>query len=185
MPYPGHPKREGLREVTDNTHPSAEKTKRGPSPKSVVVLVVIAVFLGLILGKLVTDDGSGTSAPASSATTAETTITSVRNDAVADYDAALETGQPIYVLFHSMTCQPCVEISAVVDQVMPDYEDRIVFVNAITDDASAQQLAGRFQFQYIPTSFFLSPDGNVSDSFTGAMDETRLRGYLDALSEAK
>jgi thioredoxin-like negative regulator of GroEL len=55
-------------------------------------------------------------------------------------------------------------------------------VNAITDEASAQQLAARFQFQYIPTSFFIDAKGEVVDSFTGAMDEPAMRAYLDRLA---
>jgi len=54
-------------------------------------------------------------------------------------------------------------------------------VNAITDDASAQQLASRFSFQYIPTSFFLAPDGTVTDSFTGKLSESEMRARLDRL----
>lgn len=64
---------------------------------------------------------------------------------------------------------------------MPEYGDKIVFVNAITDDASAGQLASRFSFQYIPTSFFVASDGTVVDSFTGSMSETDMRGRLDNL----
>ena len=107
-----------------------------------------------------------------------TTITSTHNDAVADYEAALKTSKPIYVPFHSLTCDPCVEISAVVDKVMPGYEGKVVFFNAISDDPSAQQLASKFQ--YIPTSFFLTPDGKVTDSFTGAMNAD-MKSRLDTL----
>jgi thiol-disulfide isomerase/thioredoxin len=59
---------------------------------------------------------------------------SSRADVTVAYAAALKTGKPIYLLFHSLTCVPCVEISAVVDKVIPAYEGRIVFVNAISDD---------------------------------------------------
>jgi thioredoxin-like negative regulator of GroEL len=65
---------------------------------------------------------------------------------------------------------------------VPSYEDKISFVNAITDEASAQQLASKFQFQYIPTSFFIDAKGKVVDSFTGAMDEPDMRAYLDRLA---
>ena len=64
---------------------------------------------------------------------------------------------------------------------MPEYEGKVVFVNAITDDPSAQQLASKFQFQYIPTSFFITPDGKVSDSFTGSMPDTDMKARLDKL----
>ncbi len=64
---------------------------------------------------------------------------------------------------------------------MPEYGDKIFFVNAITGDASGKQLASKFAFQYIPQSFFLKADGTTADSFTGAMSEGDMRARLDAL----
>lgn len=140
--------------------------------KSLVALVVVAVFVLLLAVKLVADGGAGSG---------DASITSVHNDAVADFEAAVASGKPVYVLFHSLSCEPCIEISQVADRVMPDYEGRVVFVNAITGDPSGAQLASSFEFQYIPTSFFLAPGGEQHDAFTGAMDEAAMRGYLDAL----
>ena len=54
-------------------------------------------------------------------------------------------------------------------------------MNAITDDASAQQLASKFSFQYIPTSFFVTSDGTVSDSYTGPLSDSEMRARLDKL----
>ncbi|MDZ4168632.1 MAG: hypothetical protein U1E26_03105 [Coriobacteriia bacterium] len=54
-------------------------------------------------------------------------------------------------------------------------------MNAITDDASAQQLASKFSFQYIPTSFFVASDGAVVDSHTGPLSESEMRARLDKL----
>lgn len=163
-------------------------TMRRLTPAIVVLLVVAALFAGVLLGKArnSTSPGSdrapaGTDAGAGAALPAGLTITSVHNDALADYEAALKTGKPIYVLFHSLTCQPCVEISAVVDSVMPGYEGRVVFVNAISDDPSGRQLASKFQFQYIPTSFFISSDGTIADSFTGSMNDADMKARLDTL----
>lgn len=154
----------------------------GNRRRLLIVAVVALLFAGIVAAKMVggsagpvTERGPGTAA----------SLTSVRNDAGADFEAALKAGKPIYVLFHSLTCKPCVEISAVADGVLPDYQDKITFVNAITDDPSAQRLASRFQFQYIPTSFFLKSDGTVSDSFTGPMSEAGMRGRLDALAGAR
>ncbi len=64
---------------------------------------------------------------------------------------------------------------------MPEYQDKVVFVNAITDDASAQQLASKFSFQYIPTSFFVTSDGAVSESYTGPLSDSEMRDRLDKL----
>jgi hypothetical protein len=54
-------------------------------------------------------------------------------------------------------------------------------VNAITGDASADRLAQQFSFRYIPTSFFLEPEGTVSSSYTGPLTEIEMRAHLDAL----
>ncbi|MEL7667015.1 MAG: thioredoxin domain-containing protein [Actinomycetota bacterium] len=164
---------------------AAEASKAPARSKNGIVLLVVAIFLGFIVMKLVLDSAAPAASPATGAATG-TSITSIRNDAVADYDAAVASGKPIYVLFHSLTCEPCVEISAVADQVLPDYEGEVVFVNAITDDPSDQQLASQFSFQYIPTSFFISAGGeSVVDSYTGALDAAAMRTYLDALSKAE
>jgi len=173
--------------MANGTDTDAPSKPKNTSTAIAIVLVVAAVFAGILLAKMlgtpaaapVANPGSPGAQAATS--TAGTTITSVHNDAVADYEAALKTGKPVYVLFHSLTCEPCVEISAVADKVMPDYEGKVVFVNAISDDPSAQQLAAQFQFQYIPSSFFIGPDGKVSDSFTGAMVDTDMRARLNKL----
>ena len=162
-------------------------TPKKISPAFAIVLIVVALLGGVLVAKslnqapavrVASTAATGAAVPARDA--AET-ITSTHNDAVGDYDAALKTGKPIYLLFHSLTCDPCVEISAVVDDVLPQYEGRVVFVNAISDDPSAKQLAAQFRFQYIPTSFFITPDGKVADSFTGSMSAVDLKARLDQL----
>lgn len=55
-------------------------------------------------------------------------------------------------------------------------------MNAITDDSAAQQLASKFSFQYIPTSFFVAADGKVVESFTGVISESDMRARLDKLA---
>jgi len=173
--------------VTQNKNAEEASKPKGISPSIVIILLVVAVFAGIGFAKwggvstAAPDPTANNAATSSPAQPAAATITSVHNDAVTDYEAALKTGRPVYVLFHSLTCQPCVEISAVVDKVMPAYAGKVVFVNAISDDPSAQQLASRFQFQYIPTSFFVTPDGKVVDSFTGAMPDTDMKARLDRL----
>ncbi len=142
-----------------------------------IVLVVVALIAVTLIAKtLVTSPGT-----APSEKTAAASITSTRNDALADYDASIKAGKPIYILFHSLTCEPCVEISAVADQVIPGYEGRVSFVNAITDSPSGRQLSSRFAFQYIPTSIFIAADGTVIDSFTGVLSADEMKSRLDTL----
>lgn len=67
------------------------------STRMAVVLVVAALFAGVAAAKyLAPSQGGG-----SGAQQGAPSVTSVRNDAMADYEAALATGRPIYVLFHS------------------------------------------------------------------------------------
>lgn len=71
---------------------------RNSLPKIAIVLVVIALFSGVVAAKVLT---SRTSANTSSQPTSS--VASVHNDAIADYQAALKEGKPIYVLFHSLS----------------------------------------------------------------------------------
>ena len=139
----------------------------------VAILVVFAVILGLKL--------AATSETSSTQTGVVSRPSMVQGDAVAAYDAALATGKPVYVLFHSLTCDPCVQISAVADEVVPEYADTVTFVNAITDSPSSQELAARFSFEYIPTSFFVLPNGTVVDAYTGVLSAEEMRIRLDGL----
>ena len=161
----------------------ARKTRSGLLIGAAVVLL-FAVIIAVKMQAPATDVPTP-ALPASAVSTTPTPSPGApsqsRSDARVAYEAALATGKPVYLLFHSLTCVPCVEISAVVDKVIPGYEGRVVFVNAVTDDASAQELAAKFKFQYIPTSFFITADGAVSDSFTGVLSDLEMKARLDAL----
>ena len=175
---------EGERHVSDSK--SASKVKRQIG--WILAALIVLAFGAIILAK----QGSNATAepPATSTATPITTQPSAPSggpaeshaDASAAYDKALASGKPIYVLFHSLTCVPCVEISAVVDKVVPAYEGRVVFVNAISDDDGTQPLLAKFPFQYIPTSFFIDSQGKVVESYTGVIDEASMKARLDKLA---
>lgn len=167
-----------VREKTPRSQPRPESNVAGGIRYRTVILIgIVAVFaLALFAKSFASAPGSS---PAKEAGAGR--LSMVRDDPVAAYDSALEAGKPVYVLFHSLTCQPCVEISATADEVVPEYADRLTFVNAITDDAGGQALASRFSFQYIPTSFFVNAEGDVVDSYTGVLGADEMRTRLDAL----
>ena len=87
---------EELREQPTDEPPSA---RPGASTRTVIVLVVVALFAGVLTAKYLdrSQDGGAVTSQAGPS------VTSVRNDAVADYEAAVATGRPIYVLFHSLS----------------------------------------------------------------------------------
>ncbi len=149
------------------------------------IAVVFAVVVGVKLGSAAVKPAVPNSTVASQTAShpASDTLSATRGDALAAYEAALASGQPVYVLFHSMTCQSCIDLSKVIDSLLPEYEGRVVFVNAITDDPGSRALASRFEFQYIPTSFFIDQEGTITDTYVGPLDEAGLRAKLDRLTE--
>ncbi len=76
--------------------PTAES---GVSTRMVIVFVVIALFAGILAAKYLSPSQPG----GSDGLAARESLTSVRNDAAADYEAAVKSGKPIYVLFHSLS----------------------------------------------------------------------------------
>ena len=74
-------------------------TKSGASTRMVIALVVIAVFAGVMAAKYLSPSQTGGGGGQAS----QESLTSVRNNAAADYEAAVKTGKPIYVLFHSLS----------------------------------------------------------------------------------
>ncbi len=153
-----------------------------------IVVVIVAVFAAIVAMKLMPAAGdTEQSAQTAQGATAPVAgkLSESHADATAAYAAAQANGKPTYVLFHSLTCQSCVEISAVVDRVLPGYADKVVFVNAISDDPGSQQLLSKFKFQYIPTSFFIDGKGKVVSSFTGVLNDAEMKARLDKLLAAQ
>lgn len=66
--------------------------------------------------------------------------------------------------------------------MVPEYEGKIAFVNAISDSQSGEQLARMLTFNYIPTSFFVDGAGKVVGSYTGPLTEVQMRQRLDQLA---
>lgn len=159
------------------SHP--ETPKPGARSRAFIIIAVAAVFAALIgakIGDSVQPKGGTSNAVAgSAATTGEST------NAIAAYESALASGKPVFLSFGKTGCPSCAKMTEVVNRVMPEYADDAIYLKALVDEPSGQQLASRFSFQYIPASFFVTPDGAIVDSFVGVMEEAQMRAYLDAL----
>ncbi|MGV8082839.1 MAG: thioredoxin family protein [Coriobacteriia bacterium] len=180
-----------------NAGPAAPKSSRG-GVKVIVALVAIALVLGgIAFGKNFLKDapasGSQTAtqnqdadeeaADQDSSSATAPSITAEKNDFAADYQAALASGKPVFVYFHTETCPSCKAFSPIIEKVMPDFEGKVVFVNAFVDESrAASDLATEHEFQYVPTSLFLKPGGEEDSSFVGPMTENELRRKLSTLS---
>jgi thiol-disulfide isomerase/thioredoxin len=98
----------------------------------------------------------------------------------AQVDWVLRNGRPALFLFHSTNCKPCIAMTALVEQIRPDYDGRIVFVDVITNDAANAAVVRRAGIQSIPTTFFITSSGS-GQGYIGLMKEEDVRAELDKL----
>lgn len=144
-----------------------------------ILLVVAAAFAALIVVKIGASSSPAAGRAAESPGVSAEAVEPV--DPVAAYQAALDTGRPIFLNFGLSYCANCAEMERSVQEVMPDYKDKVVYLHVMTDEPSGQALARRFSFQFVPTSYFIGPGGEIADSYTGKLDAAGVRMYLDAL----
>jgi thioredoxin 1 len=95
-------------------------------------------------------------------------------------DWALRNGKPAMVLFHSTSCIPCKQMSALIAAVREDYEPDIVFVDVVVSDRANMNLIRQAGIQTIPTTFFVELSGQ-GKRYVGALREDALRAELSAL----
>ena len=72
------------------------------------------------------------------------------------------------------------EMEKVINEVEPEYAGRVAFVVDVYDPAE-MPLCEYFQVRAIPTSFFIRPDGKVTEAYEGLIKAPMLREMLDRL----
>ena len=98
--------------------------------------------------------------------------------------AYLDAHQPMLVFFHSQTCESCQLMSERLEQVYPDFADRVALVDVDVYAPQNQNLVMRAQIRSIPTMVFVTPDGE-GQSFIGPMEVTDLVEQLKRISGAE
>ncbi len=144
---------------------------------AVVVTLVIGVLIGLGVGGEWGDDAQPLEAGVLTDPEA-----AAGPDPFEVYEEARADRTPIYILFHSGGCPPCVEAEERATRILPDYEGEIVYVSAHTVDPRTRELFDLFSFRSVPTMFFVDADGEVVDQNIGPLDDDELRDRLDDLA---
>ena len=98
----------------------------------------------------------------------------------AQVDWLLAEEQPIFAFFHSNTCQKCIDMTRIVEQVHPDFKDRVYLVDVNVYDKGNQNLLRRANLRVIPTLIFIDRNGEAK-GYTGVMPADALREQLEAL----
>ena len=88
------------------------------------------------------------------------------------------TNKPIFIDFYGEWWGPCKMFKQVLDEVIPEYKDRITFYKV--DIEKEIELANTFQIRTIPHFVTISKDGGVSPG-GGAMNKETLKYFLEGL----
>jgi thioredoxin 1 len=85
---------------------------------------------------------------------------------------------PVVVDFYATWCGPCKMLSPRLDRLAGEFSGKIKFVKVNVDEA--QELAGRFRVEGIPTLLFFK-NGKLEDRVTGLLPEEALKSRLSSL----
>ena len=86
-------------------------------------------------------------------------------------------------MFHSLTCVPCKEMAATVEEVRPDYEGKVTFVDVDVYDTANTNFCRSARIQVIPTTVLVNARGEESRQ-VGAIEADQLRDMLNQLLAA-
>lgn len=137
------------------------------------LLVMVAVAVVVVL--LITMKGQ----PAAQSSSLTPTVASELPEVT--LDRALAANQPTLAFFHSLTCESCVEMTAIVRQVYPEFQGLITLVDVNVYDERNQALVQRAKILGIPTLVLIDRTGQAR-TFAGVMEEDQLRQRLRSLA---
>ncbi|MGB2911541.1 MAG: thioredoxin domain-containing protein [Anaerolineales bacterium] len=98
--------------------------------------------------------------------------------------SATHNKQPVLAFFHSNTCDSCLHMVAIVDQVFPEFADSVTLVDVNVYDRQNQPLLNEVGLQYIPTLYFYDASGQPQIHI-GVMEASQLRQTLNDLARGE
>ena len=99
--------------------------------------------------------------------------------------AAQATAKPIVIKFYSPMCLDCKKLDSVVKEVLPKYEDRIVFqnINGQANDKNTEALVAKYNVTLVPTMVFVKKDGTVYKRTEGCLAKEQLDHILSEITK--
>jgi thioredoxin-like negative regulator of GroEL len=70
-----------------------------------------------------------------------------------------------------------------VDEITPQYKDKVNLVVVFIDDPKEQDVVDRFNVQSNPTTILFAKDGQESELLVGMVDKAALTAKLDELAK--
>jgi thiol-disulfide isomerase/thioredoxin len=93
----------------------------------------------------------------------------------------LTEGYPIFAFFHSTTCYQCTEMTRIVGEVYPEFENQVALVAVNVYEEHNYALIQKASIRVIPTLIFIERDGTMK-GFTGIMAPEQLKDTLATLA---
>ncbi len=119
-----------------------------------------------------------------SSDTKKTTMTDPENPkgtaAQRALDKALAENQITVLCFHSDTCKPCVELSAIIEGIKPQFQRKVAFVSVLVGDPEEQSLIQEYEIQMIPTTFIFNKKGTAQKEI-GMIPRDKLVSTLEEM----
>jgi thiol-disulfide isomerase/thioredoxin len=138
-------------------------------PINWAILAVVVILLGIfVYSKLVQPQ----SQPAP--------VTPTSNlPAAQEIERGKQNGESMWLLFRSATCPPCREMKKIYDRLEPEYKGKVKFIAIDVDDRENAGLAKEYGVTYIPATFIIDSNGELSYQQIGLISEEDLRAELD------
>ena len=138
-------------------------------PINIAILVVVVIVLGIfIYSKFVQPQSHP----------APVTPTS-NSPAAQEIKSGKQNGESMWLLFRSATCPPCREMKKIYDRLEPEYKGKVKFIAIDVNDRENTGLAKEYGVTYIPATFIIDSNGELSYQEIGLMPEEDLRAELD------
>ncbi len=85
--------------------------------------------------------------------------------------------------FSSKMCKDCIEMGKLFNEVMPDYDNDIKFINidAQNTDKNTQNLIRKYKVNVVPTVIYINKEGKEVRKTEGIVSENNLRLYLNEI----
>lgn len=139
--------------------------------QGIILIIVLVVVLGLITLKSASPGVKAKEAKASS------TVTLI--------EQAQQQKLPAWLLFHSKTCESCIEMEKIYQTLEPEFKGKVAFINIDVNDPAEEALLKKYSIEYIPTTYFLDPQGQTIFNFVGVIEEDKMRESLNFLAGGK
>lgn len=151
----------------------------------VAVLAAVAIAASSIIYEKITSEARSSSKtmPTTTLNEPENAASQASSPGASALSKALKSGKPTMIIFHSNSCAPCKEMSAIIEAVKTEHGDSINFIDILVDDPAEKNFISQFGISSIPTSVFYDKTGKPRGKQIGVIEQELLVEMLSDLEK--